>query len=306
MIKLHFYSNETLYYKSGLGIGPMWAYLKKWRDIAADYDIQIHISSSPKEEEITKYRKQCTGKDHPLPDRHRTILEVNNKLIYFDCQDQILVGADLHLVPNIFELCIKFQYCPGLYDNVPFKVSPFTYFCLTEDHILAKYRKIRKEIHRNRAFKHSILWAGVTRPGKQNRRDIHRYLAKHSKKALVGFFESEEYYQHICESVVGVSAKGGGEFCHRDIEFMGIGTPFFRKTFNTEMYHPITPFLHYYAIGGDKIGMNRTMRHFVPYFEPNGELKQFSKNEWKEYEEISEKAMTWYDQNATFSAIYNC
>lgn len=299
-IDLVFYGNDNLQYKKGLGIGPMWDLIQTWSQIATDCNVKIE--SKPEEQKIAEYRKKCTGKDHPIPHRHRTILEVNKKLIYFDCQDQPEMGADLHLVPDLFDLCIKFQYCPKLYDKVPFKVSPFTYFCLTEDKVLQKYRKIRSEIRKSREFKSSMLWAGTTKKGKPNRRAVERYLKKFSHKKVMGLFSIDEYFNHTCETAVGASAKGTGEFCHRDMEFMAIGTPFFRKAFKNTTYDPIISNVHYYTIGGDEVGINKTMEHFLKMFEPNGELKEFSNEEWDKHEEMSNKGMQWYDNNASHEA----
>lgn len=299
-IDLIFHGNDTLEYKKGLGIGPMWALIKKWINIATGCNVRIE--SSPREREISEYRKKCTNRDHPIPHRHRTILEVNKKLIYFDCQDQPEMGADLHLVPDLFDLCIKFQYHPGLYDKVPFKVSPFTYFCLTDDHVLKKYREQRSAIRKSKSFKSSMLWAGTTKKGKPNRRAVERYLNKLSTKKVMGIFTADEYFNHVCETVVGASAKGTGEFCHRDMEFMAIGTPFFRKEFKNIFYNPIKSNTHYYTIGGDNVGINQTMEHFIDYFEPNGELRDFSKEEWDKHEDISQQNIKWHDNNASHEA----
>ncbi len=295
---LIFYGNDTLGYKKGLSIGPMWRLIKKWSKINSN----IRIESSHKERAISEYRKKCTGKNHPIPHRHRTILEVNKHLIYFDCMDQPGIGADLHLVSDVFDLCIKFQHCAGLYDNIPFKVSPFTYFCLTDNDILQEYRKKRFSILESKSFQSSILWAGTTKKGKPNRRAVERSLNELSDKKVVGTFKIEEYFNHVCNTTIGASAKGTGEFCHRDIEFMAIGTPFFRKTFNNTTYNPLIPNIHYYTIGGDDVGINKTMEHFINYFEPNREIKTFSDQEWNLYKEMSHRITQWYDDNASHEA----
>lgn len=305
MIKLHFYANETLKYKEKLDIGPMWKLIQRWQPVAETEEYEIHIGPSDKEEEITKYRTKCTGKDHPIPHRHRTILEVNNKIIYFDCQDQNGMGADLHLVPDIFDLCIKFQYNKNGYKEVPFKVSPFTYFCLSDDNELRKYRKIREQICESKSFKSSIMWAGAVREGRPNRQAVVRNMKKLCKKGLLGRVDSyERYYQRICETVAGASARGTGEFCHRDIEFMAIGTPFFRKEFNTQTYNPLISNTHYYSIGGDEAGIDKTMEHFINYFEPEGEIRSFMESEWVEYKNICKESMKWHEHNSTLEASF--
>jgi len=306
MIKLHFYANKDLHYKKNLDIGPMWKLIQQWQSISEKKGYKIYIGPSSKEKSFNDYRKKITNKNHPIPHRHRTILDINNKIIYFDCQDQNGMGADLHLVPDLFDLCIKFQYRKDGYKNIPFKVSPFTYFCLSNENDLKKYRQIRRNIRKEKLFKSSILWAGSVRKGRPNRQSVVRNIKSMCKKSVLGKTSSyEKYYQRICETLVGASARGTGEFCHRDIEFMAIGTPFFRKEFNNITYNPLIPKIHYYTIGGDEIGIDKTMQFFINYFEPEGEIRKLSACELKGYNEICELGINWYEQNATIEASFN-
>ena len=298
IMKLHFYSNETMLYKD-LGMGAMWKYLKQWRDIAPELGHEIIIGPSPRVETTSKYREECVGHDHPIPDRHRTILEVNNKLIYFDQQDYPGIGAKLEEVPDLFDLAIKFQYRENNYKKIPFKVVPFTYFTPSDNKMVVSHRKQREEVLQSRKFKYSIMWAGSTgKTGLHVRKAINYRLRTYAKQSIHGRFGIEDYYNHICNSMAGAAARGIGDFCHRDIEFMAIGTPFLRKHFRNQTRDPLIPNVHYYSIGGDEVGIDKTMDHYISYFEHDGEIAQMSNEERDKYCEIIKNGMEWYERNA--------
>ncbi len=300
-MKFHFYSNETMLYKN-LGMGAIWKFLQQMRNIAPSLGHEIHIGPSKREQTINEYRKKCTGKDHEIPDRHRTILEINDKLVYFDQQDWHTIGADLKKVPDLFDLCIKFQYRDeeGFYDDIPFKVVPYTYFTPNDTSRIPVYRKLRKEVINNRSFKHSVIWSGMTsKTGLKVRQAINKYLISNTKKSKHGRWLLEEYYEHSCYATVGASARGIGDLCHRDIEYLGIGIPFFRKVYNNRTRDRLLPNVHYYTIGGDEVGIDKTLKHFCDYFEPNGELKKFTNEEWDQYCEITNNGIKWFNKNAT-------
>jgi len=296
-MNMHFYSNQNMIYKN-LSMGAGWKLLLQWKKICEKLGHTIKFGPSPREEEIRKYRLQYVDKEEPIPDRHRTILEINNKLIYFDFQDYSRIGAKLNQVPGLFDLCIKFQYRDGEYEKTPFKVVPFTYFTPNDFDVLLEHRKTRKRVLATRAFQHSILWAGNTgNTGLRVRAAINKYLIKNTKKSKHGRFGFKEYYQSICDSMVLASGRGIGDFCHRDMECMTIGTPFFRKSFNNRTHNPLKENVHYYTIGGDDVGIDKTMRHFCGFFEPDGELRQFSKEEWDKYQYIIENGINWTIEN---------
>ncbi len=302
-IKLHIYSNDNFRFRENLGLGPMWHVMKQWRDIASDLNIDMHLGPSSRQKKIDEHRRQFTDTDkHGLPDRHRTIMEANDngKLVYYNQQDWPGIGADLDKVPDLFSLGIKLQYREGNYDKVPFKVVPFTYISPGHPELnFLDCREMRSKILKKKAFKYSVMWCGNTgKSGLANRKAINEYLCEHSKCSIHGRYHTGKYYQYICESMAGASARGTGEFCHRDIEFMAIGTPFFRKTFKNQTYNPLIPNVHYYSIGGDEVGINKTMKHFVDFFEPNGKMREFTKEEFDQYCEIMNNAQKWFDENA--------
>ncbi len=302
-MKLHFFSNDDLQYISKnkfKDISATWKLILQWKKIASKFKCQVCTGPSPKEKRIEQHRLKYTDNYHQIPARHRTILEVNNNnLVFFDGQDWMNIGAELSKVPDLFSLCIKLQYgATNDYSNAPFKVVPFTYFSPSNNDDLIRYRAIRKNAIKDKYFKHSIMWAGKTkRTGNRTRHAIQNRLLKCSK-STVGITDWDLYLDRICQSAIGASTRGIGEFCHRDIEFMAIGTPFFRKTFKTQTRHPLVPNVHYYSIGGDEVGIDKTMEHFIKMFEPNGEIKEFDGAEWDKYLEISNNSMKWYDQNA--------
>jgi len=62
----------------------------------------------------------------------------------------------------------------------------------------------------------------------------------------IGGFES--YCNELLNYKVGFSIAGRGEFCYRDIEYMGIGIPFIRFEYNNEMAVPLVPNYHYISV----------------------------------------------------------
>jgi len=91
-----------------------------------------------------------------------------------------------------------------------------------------------------------------------------------------------------------------GELCHRDIEYLGIGIPFFRKTFKCNFANKLEPNKHYYSIGGDKVGIDKTMEHFCKIFEPNEQIPVTE--ELPNYKKIAENGIELYEKNCTRSA----
>lgn len=285
--------------------GHLWKLLEIWKSVAPALGLEVNIRPSLKIREFDKYVFERTKKAHPLITRNRTILEVNNQYLFFDAQDHYSVGAKADSYKEIFKHVIKFQYAQQSGSPNSDYILPFTYFTERNHDLLMKYRVQRQEILKNRNFQYSIIWTGSDLTNKKSggtsvRRTISKNLIKRCKMAKVGrCADIEEYLNLTSKSLVGVAGSRNGQFSQRDMDLLAIGTPFFCKDFNICTYNPIIPNVHYYSIGGDEIGINQTLSYFIPYFEPDGKIKDFSAAEWNEYINISNAGMNWFDENAS-------
>jgi len=61
-----------------------------------------------------------------------------------------------------------------------------------------------------------------------------------------------DYFDELINYKVGLCIPGVGEFCYRDIEYMGVGIPMVKFQYINELYHPLIPNYHYISI--DRIG----------------------------------------------------
>ena len=64
-------------------------------------------------------------------------------------------------------------------------------------------------------------------------------------KPIGGF---EAYTNELLDYQMGFSIAGRGEFCYRDMEYMGMGIPFIRFDYNSEMAEPLIPNVHYISV----------------------------------------------------------
>ena len=64
-------------------------------------------------------------------------------------------------------------------------------------------------------------------------------------ESIIGIEKSIEYK-------IALSVSGSGELCYRDIECMALGIPFLRFEFQTSLYEPLIPNVHYISVDYDK------------------------------------------------------
>lgn len=227
----------------------------------------------------------------------RTIIKVNNKYIFMDAVDRPVLAAESYKVP--FDLICKFQFdpTPGAYAHSIAPVVPFTYTLRKYNmDFIYKNRELRKEIMNNKQFTSSIYWGGGMKSNRHVRRKLRHSLTVQAKKAICATLGYDDYMKMMATTLAGVAVSGRGDFCYRDIELAGMGTPFFRQSFANITRNPRIPNIHYYSING---GLQQTLQHYINYFEPNGELRNFTPEEWDKHCEISNNSMKWFDENSS-------
>jgi hypothetical protein len=106
----------------------------------------------------------------------------------------------------------------------------------------------------------------------------------------------DEYFNELTKYKVGLCIPGVGEFCYRDIEYMGIGIPMMKFQYINELYYPLIPNYHYISIdrldndfsiernGGEKYAESYTKR-FLEIKDNKEFLNFISNNARKYYEE---------------------
>lgn len=63
-----------------------------------------------------------------------------------------------------------------------------------------------------------------------------------------GSVNRDHYFNEIISHKLALSVDGVGEFCYRDVELMGVGTPMIRYEFVSQMKAPLIPNFHYISI----------------------------------------------------------
>lgn len=144
-----------------------------------------------------------------------------------------------------------------------------------------------------------MFWAGKINTNHKQRTVVQNYLKKNMKRATHKRLPYEQYFSEMATTLAGIAVAGTGDFTHRDIELMSVGNAFVRKTFVNQTRDPRIPGIHYYSLGGNEVGINKTIRHFGTYFEPNGEYREFTDEEWRQHCEMSYNARKWWEQNGS-------
>ena len=103
-----------------------------------------------------------------------------------------------------------------------------------------------------------------------------------------------QYFEELINYKVGLCIPGVGEFCYRDIEYMGIGIPMIKFEYLNELHYPLIPNYHYISI--DRIGdvvseRNGTDEHSNAYIKRFLEVKD--DKEFLDF--ISKNAREYYE-----------
>ncbi len=301
MINLHIFTHEDkmIYNFNGV-LSSFYLFLSRWHYVAEEFGINLTIAPSPK----TKILNDSIRKIRPCEKATNlwamnTFFEINNKLVFIDAYDKSKITVPIKLAKPHVDLYIKMQYAPHKARKHHGLIVPFTYFS-TNDLLFPEFRKKRLEVLKNRQFKYSMTFGGMNKK-QGTRTGIFKFLndTNKIKRSKVGFWPIKQYLENVVHSVVGVASRGWGDFCYRDIELMALGVPMVRKKFTNITKNLIVPNEHYYTLGGDEVGIDKQLTHYAEYFEPNGNIREFSKGEWDEYIDISHKGVTWYEQNAS-------
>lgn len=285
--------------------GGMNGMVRSWQALDTG---KLNIKIVQPREEIQKYVQYLwtmTDKHHRYVRGLRTIIKVNGKYIFMDSTDRFTLAAESWKLP--FDLIIKFQHHPkpSRYKDAIAPIVPYTY---TMSHynmgLVHKCREKRREALKTREFTSSMFWAGslITNKKQRERVRLHIGTMKYGKHRRLSY---EGYMSELATTQIGVAVAGTGDFTHREIELSSVGNPFVRKTFFNITRNPRFPGVHYHSIGGHEVGIDRTLLHFRHYFEPGGEFRQFTPEEWEIYCEIGENTLKWYEKNASPQGSFN-
>lgn len=102
-----------------------------------------------------------------------------------------------------------------------------------------------------------------------------------------------KYFDEVINYKIGLSIPGVGEFCYRDIEYMGMGIPMIKFQYINELYYPLIPNYHYISI--DRMGDFPSERNGGPEY-INAYIKRFLevKDDKEFLEFISKNAREYY------------
>lgn len=281
--------------------GGMGGMVREWQKLDTG---SLKIKMAVPEWDYIKHLWTLTKSPHRFVRGLRTIVKVNGKYLFLDSTDRSRLAAESWKLP--FDLILKFQYCPDRsYRKIKSKVVPFTYTMSYYDMALVQrcWEK-RQEVLRTRKFTSSMFWAGKLNTNRKQRDVVMAYLRamKHSTYKKRAY---KKYFSELATTQAGIAAAGTGDFTHRDIELMSVGSAFFRKTFENSTRNPRIPNVHYYSIGGHEVGIGKTMKHFCRYFEPERQYRVFSDEEWDKYREISYNARKWWEENGSPQGTFN-
>ena len=123
------------------------------------------------------------------------------------------------------------------------KFSSFLYpleFMYAYDYI----KQFRKPYNPNERIRKACFVGNIY----ESREEVAKILRKHPLFDIYGLedgYFKESYYKKINEYALTLSFNGGGEWCIRDFESMGLGIPIFRSETKTQLYKGIHPNTNY-------------------------------------------------------------
>lgn len=276
--------------------------IRSWRGLDTG---QLNIKMVAPERKYLQRLQTLTDALHEYVRVLRSIIKINGKYIFMDSTDRTTLAAESWKLP--FDLIVKFQHHPqpSIYSDAIAPVVPFTYTMTYYNMALVQScRQMRKEALKTKKFTSSMFWAGHKATNRTPRSRAKQYLQKmkHAKYDMVPY---SEYMAELATTQVGLSVSGTGDFTHRDIELSSVGNPFVRKTFFNVTRNARLPGVHYHSIGGHEVGIDRTIQHFRDYFEPDGEYRQFTDEEWEMFCQMGENSLKWYEENGSPQGTFN-
>lgn len=216
-------------------------------ELKKTYDVEEHRYTTDASISPIHIKLQGGSVDNFYMDDSDIIIEnEKNQFVIFTATDIITPPLLLEKNnPNLKKVFISQYYSENVKANVKDdniyieKYSPWIYFPHSTINLEPFFHK-RKYITN---FIDKMVFRGVT---------AHRQIVNYFSKDIMDgpeFLNSElEYYEDIIKYKVGLSTGGRGEFCYRDIEYMAIGIPFLRFTYQSKMLPGLIPNFHYISV----------------------------------------------------------
>jgi len=120
------------------------------------------------------------------------------------------------------------------------KFLPWIYFPYIDNNLQKFYNKRRKieKFYDELFFSTSSSW--------------YRPILKHIDNTILKTVNHIGEFKKYCDSAIhykiGLSLGGKGDICYRDVEYMGLGIPFIRFKYTSDLNPPLIPNYHYICI----------------------------------------------------------
>jgi hypothetical protein len=166
------------------------------------------------------------------------------------------------------------------------KYSPWIYFPCTIDDLEVFYQK-RKTTN---SFADKMYFRGTS----ISDRPIVTYINQEYLNGYQPIGGPTTYFNDLINYKVGLSIAGRGEFCYRDIEYMGLGIPFIRFNYISQLNPNLIPNFHYISVDrpeellidrlGNETHAKMIERRFLEVKDNKDFLEYISTNSRKYYE----------------------
>ncbi len=194
----------------------------------------------------------------------------------------------------VFQCQYRGHWDTNWYSDQNVKIYPFVY--LEQDPW--KFRKRRGQISPRRShgpltFRGSIVKGDGRKLREPFLTSIEDLLILDWKERL----PEDMYYQELADAELALSVPGNGNFCHRELECFGIGTPVIMPRLLNSYYHPLIPDHHYVSV--DINWETDLVNHKEAAFRERYN-SVVGKTEYLRF--VANNAREWYDQNVLYPA----
>jgi hypothetical protein len=171
---------------------------------------------------------------------------VTNEIKVLSVADDLThCNLDLQHAPETTKILISQFDRNKIYAHVPNeenrkKYSPWIYFPSDVFDIEKWYNKRQEKSD----FIDKFYFRGTALEG----RPILKYFDPNLFEGGMSIGPQDLYAEQLINYKMGFSVAGRGEFCYRDIEYMGMGIPFIRFNYVSEMEPNLIPNFHYIGI----------------------------------------------------------
>jgi hypothetical protein len=176
---------------------------------------------------------------------------------------------------------LKCQYNPNL---SYYKTVPYTYFPKNPNllqSMLPQLRKISRIL--------PLYFRGKAHGKRDNILLILNYNFNMPANEIS---DIEEYYRECSLAKVGLSLPGHGNFCHREIEYFGMGVPVIMPKLINSCYNNLIPDRHYLSVD---VSYDQSAIEIARKI-----MDRYAKITPDEMDYISGNAMKWYEENVMF------